>query len=140
MFTDDEWVALISKLRQLTEEEKLQWSINTGGSVYTEINDVTYIIDSQDDDGAPPFVLHVRTGSEIDWTEVDAITSIGGVEMARDPRTKVLPLQSIARRMALGGPQLAKRLLGDLERIDPTTPPIYGQAAPPWIDNTETPF
>lgn len=140
MFTDDEWVALISKLRQLTEEEKLSWSINHDGGIYAEINDVTYLITSQDDDNAPPYVLGVRIGEDSDWSEVDTITSVAGTETVNDPRTKIMPLQSIARRMALGGPQLAKRLLGDLDRIDPTSPPKYGQAPRPVVFDDESPF
>jgi hypothetical protein len=90
----------------------------------TDVGDVTYVIASQDGDNYAPWVLRIRTGEGSSWSEIDSLTSIGGDEYAFEPRTKIEPLRDLAFRISQGGPQLAKRLLDDLNRID-------GEPAPP---------
>jgi hypothetical protein len=123
VFTDEEWLALIRKLRQLTDAGRIKWEINDHDlSIYVEINDVTYLIDSADNDGVAPWVLHVRRGSDTSWQEIDSITSRPETWGA-NPRAKISDLRDIAFRMALGGPQLAQSLLAEMSQIDPTAPP-----------------
>lgn len=128
MFSDEEWSGLIDKLRHLTAHEKIKWEL-AEGVIQTAVRGTTYIVESADGDGAAPWLLRVRTGDEFDGQEIDTLTSVGGFESI-DPRTKVTPLREIAFRMALGGPQLANRLLGDLNAIDPSDPPQYGSDDP----------
>lgn len=128
MLSDDEWSALINKLRQLTESEKVKWEVGfIENELYLEVGDVTYWIESKDGDGVPPFDLTIRRkvdGSKAQ--EVDRLTSRGGPEVDRVPGTKVIPLWDIAKRMSEGGPQLAKSLLDQLSEIDPEPPHSYG--------------
>lgn len=142
MFTDDEWYGLLAKLRQLTEEDKISWTIGKG-TLSSRVGNTSYTITSRDQDDAPPYVLTVRMENDPGWRVVDEIESVGGPEVRTIPGTMIHPLEQIARRMALGGPKLARKLLADLEQIDPSSPPSYGLAQLPWPPTPtsgETPF
>ncbi|PWC03074.1 hypothetical protein [Agromyces badenianii] len=130
MFTDAEWVRLIDKLRQLTEQDKLKWEINSH-MLSTTLGGVTYTIASKDRDGVAPWTLTVAEGSD-PWasTQLDRIMSIGGPETQQEPRSKVAPLREAALRQAVGAAQLLDNLLADLNELDPTEPPTYGDDIP----------
>lgn len=125
MFNDAEWSALVAKLHQLTDGNRVKWELD-GFELSLRIGDVTYVITALDEDGVPPWVLHVRKHAEdpdtdYKWTEIDALRSKPGWNSG-DPQVQLLELRDLAYRMALGGPQLAQHLLDDLDRIDATPP------------------
>lgn len=123
MLEASEWTALILKLRQLTDMEKLRWELQSpSGRLSTEINDTTYLIEARDDDNSAPFVLRIRTGSETDWVEVDSLLSTAGFETSWEPGTLVIPLMDAASRAARGGSRVVAKLLADLNAIDPSDP------------------
>lgn len=142
MFEDDEWVALIKKLITLTRNQKISWALSESDLLLSKIGDAAYTVSSVDGDGRAPYQFAVLTGAEDEYTEVARIES--GPEDSRiyTPAEAVSDLQRIAYRMARGGPQLAAKLLADLEAIEPTPP-----STPAWKPATissewgqDTPF
>jgi hypothetical protein len=121
VFKEDEWKGMLSKLLQLTKENKLKWQINATNGVEAAVGKVRYNIDSVDNDGAPPFKFEVITNEDI-WTQrvIDSIVSTP----INDGKAQSLvsPLRDAAYRVAVGGDQLARDLLDDLFAIDPTPP------------------
>ena len=133
MFSHEEWASLIAKLRQLTEGEKVKWNPLGDSGLKLELGEAVYIITDRDNDGQAPWVLTVyRKGeSKSDPArKIDTIESDYSAENVRFPGTLVPGLRDIAFRMSLGGPQLARDLLAEMDELDPSAPPEYGADSP----------
>jgi len=141
MFENDEWLAIIKKLIELTRAEAAKWSLGDVNVLRSEVEGTEYEIGSVDNDGRAPYFLAIYTGEGFDREELARIESDPGEFENYTPGEAVTDLQRIANRMARGGPQLASKLLADMEKIlpspktnEPWNPPSSNA---PW---EETPF
>lgn len=131
MFTEQEWAALIAKLRQLTELGKVSWEPAGLVDLTLTLGNAKYQLSARDDDNQPPWRLTVyKVQDEFPYMErvVDSIDSDYSDESSEVPASLVPGLRDLAFRMSLGGPQLATDLLNDMLKLDPTEPPRFDGA------------
>lgn len=118
MFSDQEWLQLVTRLGDLTVADKLSWSDN-GTWVIAEVGDIDYAIGSVDGDDRPPFVLEV--GDRTAQKTLARLESEPVSENRADSPTaaQLLPsLREVARRSATGAPQLFGRLIEGLNGLE----------------------
>ena len=133
MFSNEEWSSLITKLRHLTESGKVNWKPMGESGLIVDVGSGQYTITDRDSDGQPPWVFKVYSKGESKNDPARAVDSIESEYTAENvlyPATLIPGLRDIAFRMSLGGPQLARELLADMNEIDPSAPPQYGDDTP----------
>ena len=118
MFEDEEWVKIIYKLVALTKAEKIKWEFEYDGSLNAMLDGTLYKVGSVDIDGRAPYYFSISDGNPP--VELARVESGPGNEYETTPGEGVTELQRMAYRMASGGPQLAAKLLAQMEAILPT--------------------
>lgn len=125
-FTDEEWLALSSKLERATSASKLIWSSKeeTAGSIAfhaTVPGSAIYTLRSRDSDNLFPFILEV---SNTDGTTLSEFTTVpygDEWELSDNQRTSAIidGLYSHVERLVTGAPQKAQSLLDGLDSLLP---------------------
>ena len=131
MFDRDEWIALITKLKQLTENDLLEWVMNPHGALIAQVNEIDYVIRALDWDNSPPWVLAVIRRDDVEGEPLARLESQAG-NTENNPGSMLFGLRDLAYRSATGAGSLAKKLLADLDLIDPTPPPDVWRPTNPW--------
>ena len=118
MFSNSEWIALISKLSELTDEGLLKW-ISRNGLLLTNVNGTDYAIGAVDNDDRPPYFLDVGDAeARENLARLESIPSEDDEWEGEENASQMIwALRGKALRSATGAPQLIRRLLGDLEEL-----------------------
>lgn len=123
MFDTEEWTTLIRRVMALTRQGQFDWSRNDVGKLISLVGDVEYAVGSIDSDQRPPYFFQV-------WDEVNDVL-VARLESQPPPSAEdaweqpelngaqLIPeLFELAVRSASGAPEVFKKLLGDLDRLD----------------------
>ena len=128
MFEDNEWAILVAKLRDLTRNNKLEWSSQSGEDVAT-VGGYEYSIGSVDNDDRQPFYLEIRR----DFVTLDRLVS-EPITPSGDPWTEdapqnaaqaLLDLKALASRSALRTEVVFEEMLTALNRLDSELDPGF---------------
>lgn len=122
MFEEEEWLALVQRLIELTRADKLAWT-RTHGVVSVAVDGTEYIVGSLDNDDRPPYFLRLwDLGGEgeiarLDSEPVDEGDVWGEVNGPQNAAQWLPTLRSLAHRSASGGTARLKKLLAGLDAL-----------------------
>lgn len=116
MFNESEWAGLVERLLDLTKSGHATWMSNSQNGYYLEVGDVTYVIQSKDRDGVPPYTLDVNQGpSEIDF---ETLASLSSDPKVVGPAGWLFELYEVAGRSTNNAPKVFKSLMDGLDALD----------------------
>jgi hypothetical protein len=117
VFERQEWIAIVRRLIRLTELRKISWTLNDKGALIAPVGRYEYVVRPQDWDGLPPWVLAVIPADDAS-TALASLTSFPG-DAEEDPAAMLFTLREVAHREATGADQLARKLIEDLDYLEP---------------------